>query len=117
MDIDARTGSSSIVWLAPGSALLFSLIVAMLAPHYARWFGSAMPAFTRGFIAWYPFWIAFSVVAVLTQVCVRILRPRADDDGSASTLDLFFGIVSALVIAAGILALAIPVVLAPNAVG
>ncbi len=117
MDDESRNGGNPIAFLAPGSALAFSLLVAALAPHYARWFGPAMPAFTREFITWYPLWIALSVVAVLAQACTRSLRPRAEDDASLNALDLLLAIASTLVIGAGILALALPVVLAPGVVG
>jgi hypothetical protein len=117
MSLDSSASGNSIALLAPGSSLLFSLIVAALAPHYANWFGAAMPALTRGFIAWYPLWIAISAIAVVVQLCARVLAPKVDGDESLRTLDTLLGIASVAVIAIGIIALALPAVLAPSVVG
>ena len=100
--------------IAPGTALFFSIFVAFLAPHYPIWFGEALPALTRGFLAAYPLWIAVTVAALLMQVWLRVLQPQ----GTARTLwvgfDRVLSVASVLVIAVGVIALALPVMRGPG---
>jgi hypothetical protein len=117
MQQDSSADGISPALLAPGTALLFSVFVAILAPRYAHWFGATMPAFTRTFIAYYPLWIAFGAIAVMAQVCVRVLYPKEDGDASFGVLDGLLAIASVGVIAAGIIALALPLIAGPGPAG
>ena len=77
MTLGAPRSSGVDALIAPGTALFFSIFVAFLAPHYPIWFGDALPALTRGFLAAYPIWIALTVGALLLQVWLKVLQPQA----------------------------------------
>ena len=105
--------SSGRELLMPGTALAFSLLMLFLAPSYARWFGDALPAFSRDFFAFYPLWIAISTAA-LAIVAVgedSVLATRLDPLWRVA--DITLALASALVIAGGIVALFLPVMLRP----
>lgn len=103
-------------WIMPGTALAFSVLVAFLSPLYARTFGDAMPAFTRVFLSAYPLWIAVSTAALaitaLTEQFPVFARWRALWGG----LDMLLALASVLIIAAGLVALFLPL-LAPSIPG
>ena len=99
-------------WIAPGSALLLALLMLWLGPAYRRWFGE-LPAFTSGFFALYPAWLAggaaaLAVVAVGEQgaLATRWAAPLR-------VLDAMLHIASILVVAGGVIALFLPLLLRP----
>lgn len=100
-------------WIMPGTALAFSVLVAFLSPLYARTFGDAMPAFTRVFLSAYPLWIAVSTAALaitaLTEQFPVFARWRALWGG----LDMLLALASVLIIAAGLVALFLPLLAPP----
>ena len=100
-------------WIAPGTSLAFSVLMIFLAPMYARWFGDAMPAFARGFLAFYPLWIALSTAA-LAIVAVGEQFPLAKRWPTLwRSLDIALTLAWILVIAGGVVALFLPVLLRP----
>ena len=103
-------------WIAPGSAFCFSLLVAFLAPIYARVFAAAMPAFTRGFLAFYPLWIAVSTLALFVLALARQIPALAQADGARRALEAALTLASILIIAAGMIALFLPILLRAEAV-
>jgi uncharacterized membrane protein len=114
MTRETRPNGLPDAWIAPGTALFFSLLIAIFAPRYRAWFGDTLPALTRGFLAYYPLWIAFSVIELVAQACAGALGRGGDERGTWSALDVLLGIASLLVIAVGIIALAMPVLLGPG---
>ena len=105
--------SQERAWIMPGTALAFSVLVAFLAPLYARAFGAALPAYTRGFLAAYPLWIAIStgalaIIALAEQFPI-FARWRALWTG----LDAALVVLSLLIVAAGIIALFLPLLVHP----
>ena len=100
-------------WIAPGTALAFSVLVAFLSPLYVRTYGAAIPAFTRGFLSAYPLWIATSTAALaitaLAEQFPIFVRWRALWTG----LDMTLAVISVLIIAAGIIALFLPLLTHP----
>ncbi len=113
MTLGVRRTSRIEAWIAPGTALCFSIIVALLAPHYATWFGDAMPSLTRRFIDGYPIWIALSVLALVVQACAKALQPRRSSHTLWKLLDGALSIASVLIIAIGLIALALPLMSGP----
>ena len=113
MTFGVRPTSRVDEWIAPGAALFFSIMVAVLAPHYATWFGDAMPALTRRFIDDYPIWIALTALALVVQACVTVLRPAESSRSLLKMLDGALSIVSILIIVVGLIALALPVLGGP----
>lgn len=100
--------------IAPGTALFFSIFVGFLAPHYPIWFGDALPALTRGFLAAYPIWIALTVGALLLQVWLKVLQPQGTARALWVGFDRVLSVASLLVIAVGVIALALPVMRGPG---
>ena len=113
MTFGVRRTSRNDPWIAPGTALCFSILVAFLAPRYATWFGDGMPALTRWFIAAYPLWIAMTVLALVVQAGMRVLQPRESSPSLLRTLDGALSIESVLVIVVGLIALALPMLGGP----
>ena len=108
-----RLGSSRNDWIAPGTALVFALLMIWLAPNYRRWFGDAMPAFTREFLRFYPLWIAISTAA-LAVAAVGAQFPLAQRWPVLwRSLDGALTLASILVIACGVVALFLPLLLRP----
>ncbi len=99
--------------IAPSTALVFSILVAMLAPRYAQWYGEAMPALTRGFLACYPIWIAITAIGVVVQVLGKVLGLDQSSRGRWKALDAGLAIASVLVVVVGIIALMLPVLRHP----
>ena len=107
----AAANVSATNWIAPGSALCFSLLVAFLAPIYGRAFASAMPPFTRGFLAFYPLWIVLSTLALFLLAVARQFPALARADGMWRLLEAALTLASILIIAAGLIALFLPILL------
>ena len=100
--------------IMPGTAFAFSVLVAFLSPLYARAFGATLPALTRGFLAAYPLWIAISAAALaivaLTEQFPIFARWRA----MWSALDIALAVVSVIIVATGIVALFLPLLVSPQ---
>jgi hypothetical protein len=110
---DDHIGSSRNDLIAPGTALVFSLLMIWLGPSYQRWFGDAMPAFTRHFLDFYPFWIGVSTAA-LVVAAVGAQFPLATRWPMLwRSLDGALTVASILVIACGVIALFLPLLLRP----
>jgi len=103
----------TVYWIAPGTALCFSVLMAWLAPAYLRWFGSGLPALTRAFFAAYPLWIATSAAALLLSALGRSFPPLAQRPGLWLALDALLMIASVLIVAVGLIALFLPLLLQP----
>lgn len=101
-------------WIAPGTALFFSILIAVLGPRYATWFGAEMPELTRRFIDAYPLWIALTVLALVVQALIKTLKPRESSPSLLRMLDALLGIASVLIIVVGVIALALPVFGVPS---
>lgn len=95
--------------MAPGTGLICSLIIAMLAPQYRSWYGDALPAFSRQFFALYPLWIVVCTAALAARAFTGTLDPQSEAQPRWKRVDAALGIGSMLVIAAAIIALAMPV--------
>jgi hypothetical protein len=102
-------------WIAPGTATVFSVLMIFLAPRYAQWFGQAMPAFTRQFLALYPLWIVLSTAALTLAALGEQIPPIAAWRRSWRGLDAGLTIVSILIIAGGVIALFLPLLLRAEA--
>jgi len=102
-------------WIAPCSALCFSLLVAFLAPLYARAYADAMPAFTRGFLAFYPLWIALSSLTLLLIAIARQFPALARATRVWQLLAAILTLASTLIIAAGLVALFLPIIVRAEA--
>lgn len=113
MTFGVRRKSRMDPWIAPGTALCFSILVAVLAPRYATWFGDAMPALTRQFIDAYPVWIALTVLALVVQAGMNVLQPGDSSRSLLKVLDGALAIVSVLIIVVGLIALALPMLGGP----
>jgi len=100
-------------WITPGTALAFSLLMLVLAPAYTRWFGDAMPPFTLGFLAFYPLWIALSAAALLVAAVGAQFPVARRWPALWRSLDVVLTVASILVIAGGIIALFLPLLLRP----
>lgn len=100
-------------WIMPGTALAFSVLVAFLSPLYARTFGEALPAFTRGFLAGYPLWIAFGTAALAVTALAGQFPVFARWRALWSGLDMLLALASVLIIAAGLVALFLPLLAPP----
>ena len=113
MTFGVRRKSRIDPWIAPGTALLFSILVAVLGPRYATWFGVEMPELTRRFIDLYPAWIALTVLGLVVQACVKVLQPGDSSRNLLIFLDEALSVVSVLIIVVGLIALALPVLGGP----
>lgn len=106
---DARANE----FITPGTALFFSMLMIWLAPNYARWFGDPLPAFTREFFAFYPLWIVLSAAALAVAAATEQFPLAARWPGPWRLLDGVLTVGSILVVAGGIVALFLPVLLRP----
>jgi hypothetical protein len=97
----------------PGSALAFSVLVAFLSPLYARAFGDAMPTFTRAFLSAYPVWIAVSGAALAITALAEQFPIFARWRALWTGLDVLLATASVLIIAAGLIALFLPLLVPP----
>ena len=100
-------------WIMPGTALAFSALMAFLSPLYARTFGAALPAFTRGFLAGYPLWIALSASALAIIALAEQFPIFARWRALWAGLDMLLAGVSVLIVATGLIALFLPVLIPP----
>jgi len=100
-------------WIMPGSALAFSVLVAFLSPLYARTFGDALPTFTREFLSAYPVWIAVSAAALAVTALAEQFPIFARWRALWSGLDVVLALASVLIIAAGLMALFLPLLVPP----
>ena len=100
-------------FVAPGTTLVFSLLMLWLAPNYARWFGDALPAFSRSFFALYPLWIAVSTATLAIVATGEDSAPARRWPIGWRTLDILLTIAALLVLAGGVIALFLPVLLRP----
>ncbi|HEV2607735.1 MAG TPA: hypothetical protein VGT79_07115 [Xanthomonadaceae bacterium] len=114
MTFGVRRTSRIDPWIAPGTALCFSILVAVLGPRYATWFGASMPDITRRFIDLYPAWIAITALALVVQACVKTLQPGDSSRGLLKFLDEALSIVSILILVVGLIAFALPVLGVPS---
>jgi hypothetical protein len=114
MTFGVRRTSRIDPWIAPGTALCFSILVAVLGPRYATWFGAEMPDLTRRFIDGYPAWIALTALALVVQACVRVLQPGDSSRSLLKLLDGALAFTSVLIIVFGLIALALPVLGGPS---
>ena len=97
--------------LIPGTALAFSVLMAFLGPRYSRWFGDSIPALTRDFFALYPLWIVITTVAVVILALADQFPVFARWRALWSGLDTALGLISTLIIAIGLIALFLPLLL------
>ena len=97
----------------PGTALAFSVVVTFLTPLYARAFGAVMPAFTRGFLSAYPLWIALSTAALAITALAEQFPIFARWRALWAGLDMLLAVMSVLIVAAGLVALFLPVLVPP----
>ena len=114
MTFGVRRKSRIDPWIAPGTAVCFSILVAVLGPRYAAWFGAQMPELTRRFIDLYPAWIAITVLALVVQALGTTLRPADSSRSLLKVLDGVLAVVSVLIIVFGIIALVLPVLTGPQ---
>lgn len=105
--------NSRAPWIMPGSALAFSVLVAFLSPLYARTFGAAMPTFTREFLSVYPLWIALSTAALAITALAEQFPIFARWRVLWAGLDVVLAAASLLIIAAGLIALFLPLLVPP----
>jgi len=104
------TGAENVPeWITPGTALVFSVLMALLAPRYAGWFGAAMPAFTQRFLALYPLWIVVSTIALTIAALGAQVPLLAERRAIWRVMDVVFTIASILIIAGGVIALFLPI--------
>ena len=100
-------------WITPGSALAFSVLIAWLGPAYQHWYGAALPAFTQTFLAGYAWWIAISFAALGLAAVGAQFPLAARWPAAFRALDTALTIASIAVIACGIIALFLPVLMRP----
>jgi hypothetical protein len=104
------TGAENLPeWITPGTALIFSVLMALLAPRYAGWFGTAMPAFTQRFLAFYPLWIVLSTIALTIAALGQQIPPLAERRALWRALDVMLKTASILIIACGVIAFFLPI--------
>ena len=96
-------------WITPGTALAFSVLMALLAPRYPDWFGAAMPAFTQRFLAFYPLWVALSTTALIAAALGEQIPPLAERRALWRFVDIALTVASILIIAGGVIALFLPI--------
>jgi hypothetical protein len=98
----------------PGTALVFSVLVAFLSQLYARTFGAALPVFTREFLSAYPVWIAISTAALVVTAFAEQFPMFARWRAMWTGLDLLLAVISVLIIALGLIALFLPLLVPPQ---
>ena len=114
MTFGVRRKSRIDPWIAPGAALVFSILVAVLGPGYVTWFGAQMPELTRKFIDLYPAWIALTALALVVQACMGALRPSDSSRSLMKLLDEALSVASVLIMVVGLIALALPLLGGPS---
>jgi len=94
--------------IAPGVALGFSVIVAMLAPHYVQWYGNEMPPLTSWFVARYGTWLAITAAGVVMQILGRFIDKTGPVRTLWTAIDLVIAGASVAIIVIGMIALVLP---------
>jgi hypothetical protein len=82
-----------------------------LAPLYARWFGHALPWFTQRFLAIYPLWIATGCVALAIAAVGEQFPLTSRWRALLQLLDTVLTIACVLIVACGIVALFLPLLI------
>lgn len=108
-----RIASERHEWIMPGTALAFSVLMTIVAPAYRHGYGVALPAFTQTFFAGYAAWIAISFAALALTAVGEQFPPAARWPAAFRTLDALLTVASILIIACGIVALFLPLLLRP----
>lgn len=108
-----RMASDRHAWITPGTALAFSVLMTVLAPAYRHWYGVALPPFTQTFFAGYALWIAISFAALVLAAVGEQFPLAARWPGAFRALDAVLTIASIAVIACGIVALFLPLLMRP----
>ena len=116
MTLGVRNRSRYDDWIAPGTAFVFSLLTAFLAPRYPQWFGANLPELTVRFLAGYPLWIAITVLALIVEACIKVLQPSRSSLVVWKWVDDLLGIASVLIIIVGVIALALPALRGPSSI-
>jgi len=111
----ARSDATRTDVVLPGSAVAFCALMLFLAPSYPRWFGAALPPFTARFLALYPLWLAFTSVALAVAAVGEGLPPLARRPRLRRALDALLAVASIAIVAAGIIALALPLLVPAEA--
>jgi hypothetical protein len=101
-------------WIMPGTALAFSLLVAFLSPLYARVYGAALPAFTRGFLSAYPLWVVFGTAALALTALAEQFPVFARWRAMWTGVDMALATISVLIVATGVIALFLPLLVHPT---
>lgn len=108
-----RRGARRNDLIAPGTALVFALLTLWLQPLYERTFGTAMPGFTRAFLDFYPLWIGVSSAALAATAAGSQLPIAKRWPGLWRFLDAVLAIAVVLIVAGGVIALFLPLLLRP----
>lgn len=98
-------------WIAPGTATAFGALLIFLAPIYSRAFGAALPPFTRAFLALYPAWFVIGLLALLVAVVGEQFPLAERWRARLRVLDALLTIACVLIVAAGIIALFLPLLI------
>ncbi|HEX6832744.1 MAG TPA: hypothetical protein VF132_04340 [Rudaea sp.] len=112
----AERATTNTALVPPGAALCLSVLMMALAPRYKAWFGDAMPAFSRTYFADYPILIGISAIALASVLIARQFPAYAERCAFCRMVDLLLAIAALLIIAGGIIALFLPVLLRAQAV-
>jgi hypothetical protein len=107
------TTSGNREWITPGTALAFSVLMAWLGPAYAHWYGDGLPGFTRAFLDGYAWWIAISFAALSLTAVGEQFPLAARWPAAWRALDVALSLASILVIACGLIALFLPLIIKP----
>lgn len=95
----------------------FSLLAWGLVPMFRKMFAGELPAFTERFLAVYPYWALIALVTVALSVWAAQLGPESPLRARLLLFDALLGIASLFMIVWGLIALALPVVMAPSYYG
>jgi hypothetical protein len=109
-----QRATTATAWIAPGTALCFAMLTTWLTPRYEIWFGSAMPSFTRSYLDQYPMMIGVSAIALAALLVARQFPRFAERCALCKAVDLLLAVASLLIIAGGIIALFLPVLVRPS---
>lgn len=111
-----QRATSSTAIVPPGAALCMCLLMMWLAPRYETWFGGAMPSFSRSYFDQYPVMLGISAIALVSVLVARQFPAFAEQCSFCRVVDVLLAVASLLIIAGGIIALFLPVILRANAV-
>ena len=109
-DSDSRRNDVII----PGTAVCFSVLMLWLAPNYTHWFGPGLPPFTQQYFSVYPLCLAISSAALALAAVGEQLPLLAQRPALRRALDAVFTLAALLIVAAGIIALALPLLVPPD---